>query len=186
GRNTPQRAVGRIGIKRQESEIEAQRELQIALAAAAGATTFGKHFAKCGEVGRVKADIGGAAATSVAAPVGMVPDVVSFRAELKSDGFVEWKTLEQPHVPVREAGLIDQVANTLRSERSERGGTKDSLVIAIKLRGAVRTSTRNDNHFASLKPLAVRPKRADDFGVSVEYPVLPMHAAALVRIQPSH
>src|SRR5258708_22149423 len=115
------------------------------MAAATGAHTFGKQFAKSREVGGVKADIGGAATTRVAAPVGMVPDVVSFRAELKSDGFVEWKTLEQPHVPVREAGLIDQVAHTLRIKCARRGRPEDPFVVKVELFGAIRTLTGNRN-----------------------------------------
>ena len=58
-------------------------------AAAAGATTFGKHFAKGGEIGRIKADIGGAAATAVAAPIRVVPHVVGFGAELEANAFVD-------------------------------------------------------------------------------------------------
>src|SRR5712671_3477738 len=95
-------------------ELQAKRELKVALALARAATAFGEYFAESGGVGGVEADIGRAAAAAVAAPIRMVPDVVRFGAELEAKLFVNWDRLEQSHIPILIPGLVDQVANSLR------------------------------------------------------------------------
>src|ERR1700756_5241985 len=81
-------------------ELDAQRELEIALALAGAAAAFGEHFAKRGGVGRVQADICSAAATAIAAPIRMIPDVVRFGTELEAEVLVDGNSLEQAHVPI--------------------------------------------------------------------------------------
>src|SRR5882762_1216698 len=90
-----------------ESKIKTERKLQVAFAAAARATTFRKDLAEGGKVGRVKADVGGAAATSVSAPVWMVPQVVSLRAKLDANAFFNGDSLEKTDVPVLKTRLVN-------------------------------------------------------------------------------
>src|SRR5438552_5358741 len=94
-------------------KVETQGELEVTLAGAAGAAALDQNFAKRGKVGRVQADVCGAAATARAAPVRVIPDVVGFRAELQSRAFCNLEGFEKAHVPVGEARLIDDVADTL-------------------------------------------------------------------------
>lgn len=96
-------------------EIEAQRELQIALAAA-DATSLGQYFPEGIEVGGVKSDIGGPAAPAPAAPIRMVEKVEGLGAELKSSLLVNAEVLEKSEIPVLISGLVDEVANTLSVE----------------------------------------------------------------------
>ena len=69
-------------------ELEAKRELQIALAA------FGEYFAEGRRICGIKTDVGGSAATAAAAPIRVVPHVKSFRAKLKAETLVYGNGLE--------------------------------------------------------------------------------------------
>src|SRR6266849_8347094 len=75
-------------------ELQAKRELQIALALSGGAAAFVEYLAEGRGIGRVEADIGRPAATAVAAPIRVVPDVVGFGAELETKPFVDRDGLE--------------------------------------------------------------------------------------------
>ena len=94
-------------------ELQAKGELQIALALAGGAAAFGEYFTEGRWILRVEADIGRTAATTVAAPIRMVPDVVGFGAELEAKALVHGDSLEQSHVPIFVPGLGDEVADAL-------------------------------------------------------------------------
>ena len=75
-------------------ELQAKRELKVALALARAATAFGEYFAEGRGVGGIEADIGRAAAAAVAAPIRMVPHVVRFSTELEPELFVNWDGFE--------------------------------------------------------------------------------------------
>src|SRR5258707_3514076 len=96
-------------------EVEAERELEIALAAAY-AGGFGQDLAEGGAVVGIEADVGGAAAAAATAPVRVVDEIEGFGAELEADVFFNRERFEQAEVPVLVAGLIDDVANLLGAE----------------------------------------------------------------------
>src|SRR5215475_1965442 len=89
------------------SELKAQRELKVALALA-DAAALRSDLSKV-RAGRIEVHSAAAAST----PIRMVEDVEGFGAELESETFVHRDRLKQPHVPVPESGLIDQVTDTL-------------------------------------------------------------------------
>ncbi len=105
--------INKDGVADAALELEAQRQLQIALALSRGAAAFVEYFAEGRGILRVEADIGRAAAPAVAAPIRMVPDVVGFGAELEAKAFVDGDSLEQSHVPIFVPGLVDEVADAL-------------------------------------------------------------------------
>jgi hypothetical protein len=105
-------------------EVEAQRELQIPLAAA-DATSLGQYLPEGVEVGWVESDIGGPAAPAAAAPIRMVNKVEGLGAELKSSLLVNSEVLEKSEIPVLISRLVDEVANTLSVERTRSRFGKD-------------------------------------------------------------
>ena len=149
-----------------ELELHTERELQVAFTLAGAAAALRQDFSEGGGVRRVQADVGGAAATAVAAPVRMVPHVVSFGAELEAQVLVHRECLEQAHVPVLESRLIDQVADALRVERARRRRRENRRAVRIRRR----------------EPLSGRTERADDFRISVDHPELPVAAATPVGV----
>src|SRR5260370_32164579 len=94
GKSRQASTAAEADLPRQLLELEAKRELQIALALSGGAAAFGEYFAESLGVGRVEADIGCAVATAIGAPIRMVPDIVGFGAELEAKAFVDGDSLE--------------------------------------------------------------------------------------------
>ena len=76
------------------SELKAERKLQVALALSGRAAAFGENLAKGLGIGRIETDTGSAAATAIAAPIRMVPNVVGLGAELEAEPLVEGNGLE--------------------------------------------------------------------------------------------
>lgn len=156
------------------SEIESQRELQVPLTVSGAAAALGEYFAERREVVRVEAR---------AIPVRVIPDVEGLRAELKTIALVEWEALEEAHVPVLEARLIEDVANPLGVECSGGGRTEDSLINPIEFRAPVGTSLgRSDRYEAGLKPLPIGAEGFDEAGIAVLDPILAVIAATKVGI----
>src|SRR5256885_5017296 len=104
------------------SEIEAQRELQVALTATCAAA-FGGHFSKIG-AGRIEIHAAPAAAT----PIGVIDKVEGFGTELETALFIDGKGFEEAKIPVLESGLVDDVANPLSIECARRGRRKHGSV----------------------------------------------------------
>ena len=111
-------------------EVEAQRELQIALAAA-DATSLGKYFSESIEIGGVKSDIRGPIAPATAAPIRMIDKVEGLGAELKPSLLINGKVLEEPEIPVLVSGLVDEVANPLSVKRTRSRLGKDRGAVGI-------------------------------------------------------
>src|SRR5580704_5489600 len=148
-------------------ELQPQRKLQVALALSGAAAAFGQYFAEGRSVGRVEANIGCTVTAAIGAPIRMVPDIVSFGAELEAKAFVDRDRLEQAHVPVLVTGLVDKVADALRIERAGRGRGEDRRAIWV----------------GGCEPLASWPKCADDLGIAVNNPILAIHTASEIRVQ---
>src|SRR5438105_4856923 len=91
-------------------EVEAQRKLQIT-----GVVVLARYLHECCPIGRVGTD----AVTAVGvAPVGMIEHVERFGAELEADALGDREFLEQPHVPIVETRVVDQVANPILANES--------------------------------------------------------------------
>src|SRR6266403_1170842 len=112
-------------------EVEAQRELQIALALTRAAATFGEYFPKGRGVSGVKPDVGCSPAAAIAAPIRVVPNVVRLGPELESYALCNREGLEQAEVPVLEPGLVDDVADARVIERPSRGLDKDLRAVGV-------------------------------------------------------
>src|SRR5262249_23504419 len=110
--------------------------------------------------GRIEVHSAAAAST----PIRMVEDVEGFGAELESETFVHRDRLKQPHVPVPESGLIDQVTDTLCVEGPVCRRAED--------RRAVRIGCR--------EPLTTGSEFTDDLRLAIDDQVLAIHAAAEV------
>jgi hypothetical protein len=147
-------------------ELQAKRELQVALALPGAAAALREYFAEGRGVGGVETNIGCAAATAVAAPIRMIPDIVSFGAELEAKAFVDGNGLEQAHVPVLVSGLVDKVANPLGVEGARRRRGEDRRAIGV----------------GGGEPLAPRTKCADDLGITLNNPILAVHTASEIRV----
>src|SRR5438270_12861613 len=116
-----------------ESELRAQRELEVAFAA------LGKHLSKV-RAARIQDDISGAVAAARSTPVRMVPHVESLSTELEVYPLIHRNLLEQTHVPVLEPGLTDEVPHLLSDKgpcggSSEVGSAADPLPICSKCVG---------------------------------------------------
>jgi len=154
--NLHQRDTLSLTVMPARSELEFKRELDIALATASRAASLGGDFSE-GRACRIELHAAAASAT----PIGMVPDVKRFGAELKPDLLADRDYLEQAEVPVLESGLVNDVAHALRVERPGGRFGKDRRV----------------------EPLAVLAKSADDLGRAAHHPVLTIRAAPEVRVQ---
>src|SRR6266700_2608405 len=100
------------------SELEFERELDIALATASWAAALRGDLSEGGTAG-VKVH----AATAGTTPVRVVQGVERFGAELEVNSLAYLNDLEQADVPVLESRLVEDVANVLCIERSRCGGT---------------------------------------------------------------
>jgi hypothetical protein len=94
-------------------EIEAQRELQIALATA-HPSAFCEHFSEGIEIGGIESDVRCTVASAPTAPVGMVDEIESFGAELKASLLTNSEILEESNVPVLVTGLLYDGSRTWR------------------------------------------------------------------------
>src|SRR5215469_16363334 len=89
------------------SEVEAEGELEIALALPSSAALC-EHFAEGGAC-RIESDIGAAIATAATAPIGMIDEVKGFGTKLEAKLLADGKGFEQAEIPVLIAGLIDEI-----------------------------------------------------------------------------
>src|ERR1700751_3459150 len=96
----------------------------------------------------------------------MVPDVVGLGTELEAEPFVDGNGLEQAHVPILIAGLMDEVANALGVEGTSGRRGKDWR--SIRVRGG--------------EPLPSWTKSPNNLRVAVYHPELAVASASPVGI----